>query len=113
MTYRINREADLSNTSWVEDLEVAPVELVRALGAPQRGTDDHKVTGRYSFVEGSRVFTVYDWKATALYDDRLPSPLDFWNSQRKEHFSLGSNCKDVSGFRRWLLEKVLTGQETV
>lgn len=106
MTYKVDPNADISNTSWVEDLEVAPADLVRALGAPQRRLDAYKVSGLYSFVEGLRIFTVYDWKATSLYNEELPSPLAFWNSQSKVCLSIGSNCEDVADFRCWI-EKVL------
>lgn len=108
MTYKVDPDADISNTSRADDIEVSPVEVVRALGAPHRRADAYKISGRYCFVEGLRVFTVYDWKSTSLYDEKLPSPLAFWNSQSKVCLSIGSNCEDVADFKRWLLEKVLT-----
>lgn len=106
MPYELDPNADLSNTSWVADVKLAPVELVRALGTPHRGADKYKVSGVYSFVDGRRVFTVYDWKSTSLYDEKLPSPLEFWNSESKVCFSIGSNCKNGADFKRWLLERV-------
>lgn len=107
MPYKMDPNADIANTSWVADIEVAPVDVVRALGAPQRRADAYKVSGLYSFVEGPRVLTVYNWKATSLYDDeKLPSPLAFWNSQKKVCLSIGSNCEEVADFKRWLLEKI-------
>lgn len=111
MPYKLDPNADISNTSWVEDIKVVPVEVVRTWGAPHRRADAYKVSGLFSFVEGPRVFTVYDWKATFLYDEKLPSPLAFWNSQSKVCLSIGSNCEDAADFRQWLLETVLTLQE--
>lgn len=108
MIYKVDPNADLSNTSWVADLQVAPVDVVRALGAPQRGANAYKVSGVYSFVEGLRVFTLYDWKATSLYSEELPSPLSFWNGQSEVRFSIGSNCEDAGDFICWL-EEVLKG----
>jgi hypothetical protein len=108
MPYKLDPCADISNTSLVEEVEVAPAKVVRALGAPHRRADAYKVSGLYSFVDGPRVFTVYDWKATALYDEDLPSPLAFWNGQSKVCLSIGSNSDDVTDFKRWLLERVLT-----
>jgi hypothetical protein len=110
MPFKVDPNADLSNTSLVEEIEVAPIEVVRALGAPHRRSDAYKVSGLYSFVEGLRVFTVYDWKSTSLYHEDLPSPLAFWNSQSKVCLSIGSNCENVADFRRWLLERVRTLQ---
>ena len=106
MPYTADPNADISDTCWVADLKVAPVELIRALGAPHRRADAYKVSGVYCFVEGSRVFTVYDWKSTSLYSEELPSPLSFWNGQSKECLSIGGNCEDVVDFKRWILEKM-------
>ena len=106
MPYKLDPYADISNASWAGDIEVAPADVVRALGAPHRHVDAYKISGLYSFVEGLRVFTVYDWKATLLYDEGLPSPLAFWNSQSKVSLSIGCNRKDVADFRRWLLERL-------
>jgi hypothetical protein len=106
--YKLDPSADISNTSLVEEVEVAPAKVVRALGAPHRRMDEYKVSGLYSFVDGLRVFTVYDWKATSLYDEDLPSPLAFWNCKSEVCLSIGSNSDDVTDFKRWLLERVLT-----
>lgn len=110
MPFKSDPNADISHTSKVEDIEVSPVEVVRTLGAPHRFPDPYKVSGLYSFVDGLRIFTVYDWKATSLYDEKLPSPDAFWNSQSKVCLSIGSNCEDVADFKRWL-EEVLTVQK--
>jgi 2-iminobutanoate/2-iminopropanoate deaminase len=109
MSYKMDPEADISGTCWVGDLEIAPSELVRALGAPHARLDAYKVSGLYSFVDGPRVFTVYDWKSTSLYQHGLPSPLAFWNSRSKLVLSIGSNGDEVDDFREWLLETVQKG----
>jgi hypothetical protein len=105
MPYTADPNADVSHTCLVANLEVAPVELIRALGTPHRA-DEYKVSGVYCFVEGSRVFTVYDWKSTSLYCEELPSPLAFWNGTTKVCLSIGGNCKDVADFKRWILEEL-------
>ena len=51
------------------------------------------------------VFTVYDWKATFLYDERYPDPDALWCSEFKHSFHIGGNG-DVSDFVHWLLKKV-------
>lgn len=117
MFYKPDPNADIFGTSMIEEVEVAPARLVRALGAPHRRADGYKVSGLYCFVEptatsgaissdGIHVFTVYDWKATSLYNEELPSPLAFWNSKDRVCLSIGSNCDNVTDFKRWLLEKV-------
>jgi hypothetical protein len=112
MRFKADPEVDILGTCKVADLEIAPAELVRALGAPHRRVDNYKVSGMYSFVDGPRVFTVYDWKATSLYWDHpeLPSPLAFWNSRERDTLSIGSNCERgddaVEEFRKWLLQRV-------
>lgn len=111
MPYKLDPSADISNTSWVADMNVAPAEVVRAFGAPHSIADGYKISGLYSFVKKSHVFTVYDWKSTALYGERLPPPMVFWNSQSKVCLSIGSNCDDVADFRRWL-ENLLALQRT-
>uniref|UniRef100_C6E7D8 Uncharacterized protein n=1 Tax=Geobacter sp. (strain M21) TaxID=443144 RepID=C6E7D8_GEOSM len=103
MSYKPDPNADIFGTSLVEEIEVAPAQLVHALGAPHRRADRYKVSGLYCFVEPTttsgdissddiHVFTVYDWKATSLYNEELPSPLAFWNSKDRVRLSIGSNC---------------------
>ena len=106
MPYILDSKADISDTSWVDDLEVTPADVVRAFGGPPRRGDPRKVSGLYSFVDGGRVFTLYDWKSTSLWDDDLPSPLAFWNSRVSEVLMIGGNDDDIGGFVSWLVGRV-------
>jgi len=90
----------------VDDVEVVLAQVVRAFGGPPRRGDPRKVSGLYSFVDGGRIFTLYDWKSTSLWDRDLPSPLAFWNRRSSEVLAIGSNEDDVAEFMSWLLGKL-------
>ncbi|MDD2735231.1 MAG: hypothetical protein PHF56_14940 [Desulfuromonadaceae bacterium] len=107
MSFKLDLNADISDTSWVDNIEVAPAEFVRIFGGPPRRLDSFKVSGLYTFVKDDKVFTVYDWKSTSLWGEDLPSPLAFWNSRSKAVLSIGGNCEDVTEFRSWLLQKMV------
>jgi hypothetical protein len=106
MPFKLDPNADIANTSLVEHLEVAPIDVVRALGTPHRRADGYKVSGLYSFLGDTATFTLYDWKSTSLYHQDLPSPLIFWNSRSKVSLSIGSNCDDARAFKAWLFQKI-------
>jgi hypothetical protein len=106
MSFKLDLNADISDTSWADAIKVAPAEFVRIFGGPHRLWDSFKVSGLYTFVKDDKVFTVYDWKSTSLWGDDLPSPLAFWNSRSKAVLSIGGNCEDVTEFRSWLLQKL-------
>ncbi|HEV2679054.1 MAG TPA: hypothetical protein VGV14_00995, partial [Rhodanobacter sp.] len=67
-----------------------------------------KVSGSYTFTDiRSNVITVYDWKATALYDGRpeadLPSVKVFWASKEPAEFCVAARgVVDIRAFARWL-----------
>jgi hypothetical protein len=106
MHFILDIEAEITGTAWADDVEVAPAVLVQVFGAPPRRADSYKVSGLYSFVDQrGRVFTVYDWKSTSLWERDLPSPLTFWNSRQLQVLSIGSDDEDVAGFREWLLRE--------
>jgi len=53
------------------------------------------------------VITVYDWKATALYDGRpeadLPTVKTFWASTEPAEFRIAARgIVDIRAFARWL-----------
>ena len=104
MSFKPDLNADISDTSLVDAIKVAPAELVRIFGGPPRYFDECKVSGFYSFIDGEKVFTVYDWKSTSLWEDGQPTPIVFWKSRRQEELSIGSNCEDAAEFRSWLLQ---------
>jgi hypothetical protein len=106
MDFKLDPTADIAGTSWAADIEVAPADVLRTFGPANRQTDPYKVSACYSFTDGSRVFTLYDWKSTALYNRDLPSPLKFWNSHEQTTLSIGGRHEGAEDFKAWLLEKV-------
>jgi hypothetical protein len=106
MRYRLDPTIDIGDTSWAADIRVAPADVLRTFGPAKRQSDPCKVSACYSFTDGSRVFTLYDWKATALYQQGLPSPLDFWTSDKKTILSIGSDREEVAEFKAWVLERI-------
>ena len=75
------------------------------------------------------VFTVYDWKATSLYDDGLeegeesasPTPEEFWGNWNPETLHIGGRGADNRGganpaaaaFKAWLLDQYRGDQSSL
>jgi len=107
MNYRLDPTADIEGTAWVADVEAIPTDVIQAFGAPHDRGDQFKISGRYIFVDDDhRVFTLYDWKSTSLFDTSCPSPIRFWNSSEIQDFSVGSMEDDATDFKHWLLEQM-------
>lgn len=107
MNYVLDPTAEIEGTAWAADLEAVPTQMIQRFGAPHHRGDQFKISGQYIFVDDDhRVFTLYDWKATALFDTSCPSPLRFWNSNEVQNFAVGSLDDDAADFKRWLLEQL-------
>ena len=79
--------------------------LTRLFGEPLEG-DDYKVSGEWIFKgPNGSVFTVYDWKSTALYDTDLPSVADFRATSKPSTFNIGGD-KPAFEFIVWLDSKL-------
>ena len=89
--------------------------LVDRFGPPGEA-DGYKVSGQYRFEDArGRVYTVYDWKETSLYDDGLeegeesdvPTPEEFWANENPTTFQIGGREEcDVDAFKAWLSGQV-------
>lgn len=107
MNFLLDPTAEIEGTTWAADLEAVPALIVQRFGAPQDRGDQFKISGRYIFVdEDHRVFTLYDWKSTSLFDTACPQPLRFWNSNQIQTLSVGSLEDDATDFKRWLIEQL-------
>ena len=103
---------------------VPPAQLVAKFGMPtRRPSIGDKTTGEYIFLgyggrfilddgwaelrhgEPTDVFAVSDWRATSLYAEGLPAPLEFWSGPVPQEFHLGgySGPRQRHDFVRWLL----------
>lgn len=80
-------------------------ERVRAvLGEPRKG-DGYKVSSEWVVTDAlGRVFTVYDYKETNLYDSELPSVAAFRRRPYSWHIGAAQQTSDadVRAFKDWL-----------
>ena len=114
--FRLTPDADVGGTSRVDSVVLPPAFLVERFGPPGRGSLDHKVSGCYRFTgPDGAVFTVYDWKETALYlgdNSGAPTPAEFWADPHPRELNVGGHGEDnddglnrpATAFREWLLE---------
>ena len=86
-------------------LKLSPVKLITVFGKPREG-DEYKVSGQYIFnTPNGGIITLYDWKATSLYDDMPLSPEDLWAQEARFEFNLGGDDKgkqQVNEFCDWI-----------
>jgi hypothetical protein len=58
----------------VDELSASYTELTRLFGRPNMPGDGYKTTTEWSLEYAGHPISVYDYKATSLYDDEEPSP---------------------------------------
>ena len=85
----------IAYTARVGHIEASPAELVRLFGKPLK-SDGYKTSGEYLFKIRDRYITLYDWKATSLYDDSLPSPADYWKNEERVILNVGSQRSEIN-----------------
>lgn len=82
ITFTLDLDANASGTSFHGvTITVNPLKLLEALG-DSPVSDDYKVSKEWGFTKEDKVFRLYDWKETSLYDGSLPSVESFWTSDR-------------------------------
>ena len=113
-----------NGTSWRGALRVATADLVARFGKPEDG-DGYKTSGEYTFRRqdpewlsdlsdrngwSDGVFTIYDWKATELYDRGYTSVDVFWMSDQPYDFNVGGSdpvtVALAEDFTKWVLAEV-------
>ena len=87
---------NVNMTSLIGHIEASPAELVRLFGKPCY-SDGFKVSGEYLFKIWDTYVTLYDWKMTSLYDEDYIKPEDFWKSEERYIFNVGSNKTEDTG----------------
>ena len=100
----------VGGTSNIGNVIVPPASLVAAFGKPGE-SDEHKVSGEWTFIHQATetVFTLYDWKATSLYDDSLITPEEFWANTVPRHINIGGvvgGKVGVEQFKRDILNHI-------
>lgn len=104
--FKLSQDADINGTHRQSEIRVAPARLIEVFGKPIE-CDGYKVSGEYVFEnqEGD-VFTLYDWKATTLYDPEWGvTPSDFWSQTCLRDFNIGGH-KFAGDFVDWLKKAV-------
>jgi hypothetical protein len=113
--FQLDFTARTDGTHNIGHINLSPAQLVERFGKPKK-CDEYKVSGQYTFVDDSaRVYTLYDYKSTSLYNDfidqgiesELPTPEEFWAAGKPYDFQIGGkkNC-DVGAFKVWLRYEV-------
>ncbi len=91
----VNHDADTNGTHLQGAIVTSYNRLLELFGEP-KDDDSYKVSGRWTFTFQGKVFTLYDWKSTALYDDDYPSVKEF-RARPEALFNVGGHS-DASEF---------------
>ena len=99
--FQLDNDADSCGTCLRGHVELVPRCLVSKFGAPPK-SDGYKTSGEYTFRgEDGEVWTLYDWKATTLYESDGIHPDELWASDEPFEFNVGGNAP-ASDFIDWL-----------
>jgi len=81
--------------------------LLKAFGKPNGDSDGYKVSTEWIVKDTmtGRVFRIYDWKATKLYDSSLPSVSDFRARESAEwHVGSEGHVPDIKALLNYVRE---------
>lgn len=110
MEFVLDPTADTAWTHLYGLVALPPFLLVERFGQPLQ-SDGHKVSGEWTFRRGDQVFTLYDWKATSLYDPSLEDPNVFWERTEPTLLHVGSKHpatpEDAKEFVGFLVRELL------
>ena len=99
-------EADITGTSYTTEIYIKPKQLRDMFGEPE-ACDGYKVSGNYTFKDWEdNVITLYDWKATNLYNDGCPTPEEFWNGDQLQELHIGSAGAEAGKRFKDILESI-------
>lgn len=103
MNFTLDPKRDSNGSHNIGYFEISPAQLVRVFGKPQPA-DEYKVSGEYKFIdEGFRLYKIYDYKKTSLFEEGYITPEEFWKLETPQSFSLGGfEASDVNAFKEWL-----------
>lgn len=108
MSFKLASEEDVSGTCLQDYVSIPPTRLIELFGKPSE-SDGYKVSGEYVFIDEDtdRVVTIYDWKATSLYDSYEQTPKELWKTRYPFEFHIGATEKQTAlKFKNWLLKQV-------
>jgi hypothetical protein len=108
--FKLSSSADTIGTTIMGEVEVPPFLVVQRFGQPST-RDGDKVSGEFVFVDhADEPFIVHDWKSTSQWDERFPTPEEFWTSEEMEELCISTRDSDVAVFRQWFLEQIRKGR---
>lgn len=103
--YKLNNEADLCGTSLKGYINLDHHKMVALFGAPLAESDGYKVSTEWIFQDyHNRVFTVYDYKETSLYDEGNPS-VEEWRNSGEQEYHVGAR-ENADEFIDWLRQRI-------
>ncbi|NNF66084.1 MAG: hypothetical protein HKM98_01095 [Gammaproteobacteria bacterium] len=106
--FSYTKDLKFAGTYLVDEVELTPRFLKLQFGLPDNG-DGIRVSNWYAFEsDAGEVFTIYDYKSTTLWDpdSDLPTPEEFWSSDRIETLSVGGKeDTDHKAFVDWIENK--------
>jgi hypothetical protein len=111
LTSKVVQDQSL-NSAWTSfhDVTIKVDPAVFSAKYPDYEEYGDKSSRDWTFSYLGEVFTVYDWKETSLYDDRLPSPHEYW-SQPTVTLHIGSRlgAAQETEFKEALLSSLAQG----
>lgn len=118
MTFKLNPNADTNGTYLIGEIKAKYSNLERAFGLPQE-SDGNKVSGEWVFTDSDGgVYTLYDWKATELYEDGLPSVEEFRAIPCESKFNIGGRWsggskakKNLEDFEAWVADEAKKAED--
>lgn len=91
--------ANLAGTFRVDELRATYEELEKAFGQPCE-SDGYKVSTEWKLKYNGEVFSIYDYKATNLYDPELPTVKKFRSDKKPKVWSVGGRKKSIPFMNR-------------
>lgn len=112
MSYSLSPNADRTGTCLRGYVTASYAQLRDLFGEPPAPVDvAGKVSTEWTFVDDlDKVYTVYDYKETALYDSSLPSVAAFRALPHYDWHIGAVTLVDAHAFTRWLW-RMLHGKE--
>lgn len=105
MSYKLSKR-NSGGTCLQGEFDCSYSELVAAIGKPNSSGDGYKVSTEWVLAddETGRVFTIYDWKETSMYDRSLPSSVSL-RAAPTVNWHIGG-ASDPSHFKAWLRAQI-------
>lgn len=98
-------DASLAGTGKIGEIRATYEELLKAFGEPCE-SDGYKVSGVWILQYRGKVYAIYDYKQTFLYDDSLPTVEDFRSDKKPKIWNIGGSG-DIASFLNTLHKQLI------